>query len=192
MLSNLPEINTYSVSVKRFSNEGFSQLHILVAVLALLGGLTFYNSSIKQPQSSSRDAQILGSSQSIRESTDKTGLAVTVKSTGPTWDFYEFLCKSYEECASSLEAGYQMPVISGGQTEGHEILIEPSSDWKQYSYIKYYVKNAWGLNSSQFLPVEPVNLPGTKILTSPDGQSFAISSLAELASLANNTVVFSN
>ena len=192
MLSNLPEINTYSVSVKRFSNEGFSQLHILVAVLALLGGLTFYNSSIKQTQTASRDNQILGSSQSIRENTDKTGLVVTVKSTGPTWDFYEFLCKTYEECATSLEAGYQMPVISGGQTEGHEILIEPSSDWKQYSYIKYYVKNAWGLNSSQFLPVEPVNLPGTKILTSPDGQSFAVSSLEQLKSLANNSVVFSN
>jgi hypothetical protein len=78
------------------------------------------------------------------------GVIVKVSSKNGTWDMFEFLCKSESECIQSLKSGKQWGVVSGGSTDGHEVLVEKSPEWKDFKFVKVFVHSAWGSISREF------------------------------------------
>ncbi len=184
MLNYLPDKNSYSRTMLS-NNYGFSQFYVFAFALLLVAGFSMYRQN-----SLSKKQEVLGATQAPPVVARK-GFSVLVKSDGPTWDFYEFLCKSLEECRQSPEAGYQLPLISGGQTEGHEIIVEPNSNWSGYSHIKYYVKGGWGQGSPIFRLVTPTGINGTEV-GDFDGMTFVILPISSVKQGFDASAVISN
>lgn len=129
------------------SSQGFSHILVLIAFLAVVGAIGFFVS----PQKNNQD-EVLGSAQATSSAVTRSGFSVVVNSSESAWDFFEFLCTTYEECTQSLTSGFQLSIISGGPTQGYEIFVEPSRDWESYKFIKYYVKPTWTGSSALYTP----------------------------------------
>jgi hypothetical protein len=184
MLNYLPDKNSYSRTLLS-NNYGFSQFYVFALALLLVAGFSMYRQNAL-----SKKQDVLGVTQAA-PAVERKGFSVLVKSNGPTWDFYEFLCSSLEQCRQSPEAGYQLPLISGGQTEGHEIIVEPNSEWSRYTHIKYYVKGGWGQGSSEFKLITPSRIAGAE-LGDFDGMSYVILPITSVKQGFDASAVFSN
>ena len=184
MLNHLPDKNSYS-RVMLSNSYGFSQFYVFAFALLLVAGFSMYRQNAL-----SKKEEVLGVTQ-VAPVNERKGFSVMVKSNGPTWDFYEFLCKSLEECKSSPESGYQLPLISGGESEGHEIIVEPNGDWSGYNYIKYYVKGGWGQDSSNFRLATPTNIAGAQVGDFA-GMPFVIIPINSVRQGFDASAVFSN
>ena len=183
MLSYLPDKNSYS-RVK-LNNSGFSHFYIFIFALVLVSGFSIYRQS-----SISKKDKVLGESEKAIVN-ERNGFSVLVKSNGPTWDFYEYLCKSLDECKTAPESGYQLPLISGGLTEGHEIIVEPSNEWNGYKYLKFYVKGGWGQDFANFRLVNQPRINGTELGEFND-MSYVIVPVSSLKNTFDSSTVFSN
>jgi hypothetical protein len=150
----MPEAKNSSVLLQSSNSQGFSHIFVLIAFLGVVAAIGFFVS----PRNSNED-EVLGTAQATSSAVTRSGFSVVVNSQNNSWDFFEFLCSSYEECVESLTSGYQLSIISGGQTEGYEIFVEPSADWDSYKFIKYYVRPAWSGSQSVYSPktLEPVD-----------------------------------
>lgn len=184
MLNYLPDKNSYSRR-GHANNLGFSHFYVFAFALVLATGFSIYRHN-----SLLRKEETLGVAEEAPINIQR-GFSVLVKSDGPTWDFYEYLCKSLEECKSSPESGYQLPLISGGQTEGHEIIVEPNADWNGYSHIKYYVKSGWGQGAGNFGLSSKVAIGGAQI-GDFDGMTYVVLPISSVRSGFDTSTVFSN
>jgi len=79
----------------------------------------------------------------VSEKYAKSGFGVSVVSKSGTWDLYEYLCKTKDECEVSLTSGKNWGIVSGGETTEHDVMIEASDEWKGYKYLKLFVKPSW-------------------------------------------------
>lgn len=74
------------------------------------------------------------------DSIDKNGFLITVDSGGVPWELIEYLCVSEEECLESLNSGTRYGIVGGGAEEVSEIVVEYSPKWKNYPFMKFYIK----------------------------------------------------
>jgi hypothetical protein len=126
----------------RFQN-GFTLPVVLIFVLAFLAApLVFWFSSSKN--SSKSDVQ------GVESTMSKEGTYIQVTSQKGSWDLFEYLCKTKEECTDSLTSGKKWEAISGGTTSGSSIKINYSELWKDYTYLKVFVKPGWGGSTHSF------------------------------------------
>ncbi|MBP7927574.1 hypothetical protein KAZ57_00295 [Patescibacteria group bacterium] len=159
LYSSMPKINHLPSISATSTSDGFSHIFVLLSFLAVLGAAGFF----MRPQTSTNNQEVLGTAQATSSSAIRKGFSVMVVSTSGNWDFFEYLCSSYEECTESLTSGFQLSTISGGQTDGYEIFVEPSNDWNSYKFIKYYVKSGWTDSATQFTPSMTQDIQGAVI-----------------------------
>ena len=115
---------------------------IAFAVLILVAGSFAY---FKFPQLFSSVKGISTSSKPV-----SAGISITLTSENGGWDMQQYVCSTKEECAKSLTGGKRWQVLSGGATGSHDVTVSPSSEWKEGSYLKFFVKPAWGSFSRSF------------------------------------------
>lgn len=122
--------------------KGFSlPLILFIISLTIVGGIVyveFSQRSIEQVRGA-KDAGL-----------GMRGFSVNISSSGP-WDLYEYLCKDKEECVRSFSSGSVRTTMSGDTTLEHELVIPYSESWKDYDYIKIYVRPVWGTGQKDFL-----------------------------------------
>lgn len=117
-------------------------LLILLTLFAASGlGYISYSISTKNIKTDVQGASIV-------PKIDK-GFSILINSTD-TWDFFEYLCKTKEECENSLNSGKRNATVSGGATTNHEVVIAKSDDWNDFEFIKIYVRPGWGSRSNNF------------------------------------------
>jgi hypothetical protein len=92
----------------------------------------------------------------------QNGFSVRINSKDGTWDLYEYLCTTKDECASSLMSGRRVQIVSGGTVQNHDVAITSGSDWNSYKYAKVFVRSGWGSSAREF-KVESVGVvPGSE------------------------------
>lgn len=114
----------------------FLVLSVIISV-SLLGKNIQKSALVKQTVLSAKTTQ------------PEIGLKINVKSSG-SWDLLEYLCKTKTECSQNVESGRRTQTISGGASEGHEVLVVPDESWTNYTYLKVYIKPSWGAMSGKF------------------------------------------
>ncbi|HLD51369.1 MAG TPA: hypothetical protein VJB17_03500 [Patescibacteria group bacterium] len=77
---------------------------------------------------------------------------VEISSPSEVWELNEYLCKTSDECATSLDSGDKWGNLSGGPDALHEVVVVQDDKWEEYNYLKIYVRP--GL-SSQGTAYEP-------------------------------------
>ena len=129
---------------KRISQYGFTLPVVLIFVLVFLAApLVFWFKGTKNvEQSDVRGSESFSS---------KEGTYIQVTSEKGPWDLFEYLCKTKEECADSLTSGKKWEAISGGTTTGSSIKINYSELWKDFKYLKVFVKPGWGASTHSFV-----------------------------------------
>lgn len=88
--------------------------------------------------------------QGVKTRSDVKGVIVKVYSNYGTWDMAKYICKTKEECLSSLVSGKNLDTTSGGVVEEHFVTIEYSQDWNNYEFLKVFVKPGWGSQTRTF------------------------------------------
>lgn len=78
-----------------------------------------------------------------------SGIRVEIASSG-TWDLYQYLCVDREECIEGLDSGTAWGKVSGGSVKNYAVEIKSDYKWKNYSYLKLYVRSGWGSTSGLF------------------------------------------
>lgn len=152
----------------RHEERGFSAVLLSILVLAFLAVPAYYwvSNDAKDdfsPLQNVKGASVDGSTSGI------SGFSVSVVSDSSTWDLVEYLCKTADECLSSLTAGRRLGTVSGGATDLHEVVVEYSPEWQEYDYIKYYVRSGW-YSSGKLFKVDILgDLPGSSIHELNDG-----------------------
>jgi len=94
---------------------------------------------------------------------DVKGILVKVDSNYGNWDMSKYLCKSIDDCSSSLVSGKGLDTTSGGTIKDRDIAIEYTSDWADYSYLKIYVRSGWGSQVRDFKVTKLGNVSGMVI-----------------------------
>lgn len=149
--------------------KGYS-VPILLIVMSLLVALPvlFWVASNNFNFAQSADGSVKGTSTSQLSS--KPGLGITVTSEGGTWDLVEYACKTLDECNVSLSSGKRLGTVSGGIVENYQVTLLSSTDWDEYSFLKYYVRSAWGTGARGYKVLNAGNLQDSKIynMTSDD------------------------
>jgi hypothetical protein len=128
---------------KRIVQDGFTLPIVLIFVLAFLAAplVFWYTNSRSVTQPSVQGAQSTNS---------KEGTHIQVTSQNGAWDLVEYLCKTKDECTESLTSGKKWEAISGGVTSGSSIKINYSELWKDYQYLKVFVKPGWGTATKSY------------------------------------------
>ena len=80
----------------------------------------------------------------------KPGFGIEVVSNKGTWDMSVYLCKDKESCEVSLDSGLRWSTIGGGITPKKTVIIESQESWKDYKYVKVFVKPGWGSVNREF------------------------------------------
>ncbi len=128
---------------KRISQYGFTLPVVLIFVLAFLAApLVFWLKGSKGGE----QPNVQGS----ESFSSKEGTYIQVTSEKGPWDLFEYLCKTKEECVESLTSGKKWEAISGGTTVGSSIKINYSELWKDFKYLKVFVKPGWGVSTHSF------------------------------------------
>ncbi|OGC56599.1 hypothetical protein A3H26_01760 [candidate division WWE3 bacterium RIFCSPLOWO2_12_FULL_36_10] len=104
----------------------------------------------------------------VNEKYTKSGFAVSVISKSGTWDLYEYLCKTKDECEVSLNSGKNWGIVSGGETTGHEVMIEASDEWKDYKYLKLFAKPSWLGSDTGYRVIETGDITASEIVKFTD------------------------
>ena len=154
--------------------KGFAQPYLILAVLVIVGvGIAIF--------AGSQDLAgfVLGA-KSHKENiyqNNVEGLKVTVISPSSSWDLLQYLCKTRNECETSLTSGKWWATVSGAPTteDGHEVFIEKSDGWSGYPYIKLYAKSSGGVTYRTLDSQDPYFVADTT-LASPTNYVFVANS----------------
>ncbi|MBU0649719.1 hypothetical protein KJ605_00745 [Patescibacteria group bacterium] len=144
--------------------KGFAHPYLLLAGLVVVGaGLIVYTSS------KNLAGLVLGTTKRneniYQRKTD--GVKVTVISPNSSWDLVQYLCENRDECQTSPTSGKWWAAVSGAPTpqEGHEVFIQKSDGWQDYSYLKIYAKSAKGAVYQTLETGQSYHLVETSLLT---------------------------
>ena len=142
--------------------KGFSipTVFVLVAFLVLIPVLFWF---VINGVDFSKSDNVRGTS-TVNEKNIKPGLGISVVSKSGTWDLYEYMCKTKDECEASLTSGRNWGIVSGGETAGHEVMIEASDEWKDYKYVKLFVKPSWLGSDNGYKVMETGGIPLSEIV----------------------------
>jgi hypothetical protein len=91
------------------------------------------------------------------------GVLVRVDSNYGNWDMVQYLCKDKETCATSLISGKGLDTTSGGQVKNRDVAIEYTLDWKDFQYLKIYVRSGWGSQVREFNVSRIGSVPGMTV-----------------------------
>ena len=129
--------------------KGFSVSFVVIfIVLFIATPIIFWWATAKNNFSVQNDIKGASTYDSIQS---KNGLLIEISSKQGTWDLFEYLCKTKEECVSSLLGGKRWGTVSGGTTsENHQVIIESSDEWDNNKYLKLFVKSGWGSPERKF------------------------------------------
>lgn len=134
--------------------RGFSAPLLLILISGILIGSFFvYSKTV-----SSNNVQ--GISTESAE-TLKQGLQLSIVSGNSSWEMLKYLCKTEDECLENLDSGKRLDKMSGSPTELRDISLTPDDAWKEYSYLKVYVRSSLDLINSGFRVLSLGNVPGT-------------------------------
>lgn len=145
--------------------KGFASpiLVLLLIIVFLLAGFWFFTNDINVSSS----AQIQGVS--TLASGARSGLGVSVASESGNWDLYEYLCVTAEECKQALTSGKRWGTVGGGAAALHQVEIEASAEWENYTHLKIFVKPSWQNISSQYKVLGLGDVPGSEVVKLSDG-----------------------
>lgn len=91
------------------------------------------------------------------------GVLVRIDSNYGNWDMVKYLCKDKEACEVSLISGKGLDTTSGGQVKNRDVAVEYTSEWKDYQYLKIYVRPGWGSQVREFNVSKIGSVPGMTI-----------------------------
>jgi hypothetical protein len=91
------------------------------------------------------------------------GLYVTVDSNSGTWDLNSYLCKTRSGCLESLTTGEKLETKSAGRAIRYEVDLVYQDSWKDYSFLKIFVKSGWGAQTKVFKVINPGTVPDTSL-----------------------------
>jgi len=156
-------------------SKGFAHPYVLIVALVLIGaGVAVFTGS------QNLSGLVLGAKnrkENIYQD-NTNGFKVTVISKNTSWDLLQYLCKTREECETSVTSGKWWATISGAATtkDGHEVFIERSDNWADYRFLKIAVREA-GLGKSYLVP-------------DSSGQYYLYDLSADVASSNPSSIVF--
>lgn len=101
--------------------------------------------------------------QGVSIKSDTKGVLVRVDSNYGNWDMAKYLCKDKETCEVSLISGKGLDTTSGGQVKNGDVAVEYTADWKDYQYLKIYVRSGWGSQVRDFSVSKIGSVPGMTI-----------------------------
>lgn len=132
---------------------------ILIAFLVALP-ITFWVVS----KSLSEDASVKGAA-TIEEQNAKPGFLVNIVANSGGWELVEYVCTSLDQCTSSATSGSRWASVGGGQTAGHQVVVDYSGDLESYTYMKLLVKSGWGDSLKSFKISDAGAVPNSKTYT---------------------------
>lgn len=165
------------------NQRGYSVPAFLILLLLLVAVPVLYWVSTNDLSASSQDVRGASTTGSILA---KPGFKISVSSKANTWDLVEFLCKSLEECTDSLTSGRRLGTVSGGAADMHEIVVEYTSEWDDYKYIKYFVRSGWYSQSQPFDVVDVGEIPGAEVYNISEGMQTYQTVIAPTSSLESS------
>jgi hypothetical protein len=82
----------------------------------------------------------------------RNGVEINVVSLMGSFDLYQFVCPSKEECEKELLGGKKYAVVSGGKSDeaGKSIFVENSDLLDEFEYMKIFVRSGWGSASTPY------------------------------------------
>ena len=101
--------------------------------------------------------------QGVSVKSNVKGILVRVDSNYGNWDMVKYLCTDKDTCETSLISGKGLDTTSGGQIANRDIAVEYTSDWKDYQYLKIYVRSGWGSQVREFNVSKIGSVPGMTI-----------------------------
>jgi hypothetical protein len=124
-------------------SKGFAQPLLIITIVAVLG-LSFallytrgdFSKDVKGTSTASADT--------------KPGFSVSIVSTGGMWELSKVLCLTEDECSNNFSGGKKIGSIGGGETDSHTLSIQYSPDWKDYKFMKIFVKPSWNSSTRNF------------------------------------------
>jgi hypothetical protein len=125
--------------------KGFAR-PLLLILLFLVIALPLTYKVVSNRINSTKSENVKGSS-SVNE---KPGFSVRIVSADGTWELIQYVCVTQEECTSGLTSGKRVGSVGGGATELQEIFVPTAPEWKDYKYIKYFVKPGWSSTQRVF------------------------------------------
>lgn len=156
---------------------------IVIALLLLVIPAYFF---IETNNFNSSSSENIRGAQTVGDAYAKPGFSVSITAQAATWDLVEYMCKSLDECISSVTAGSRLGTVSGGTTDLHEVIISYSDEWKDYEYIKFYVRSGWYTEGGMFKVIDLGEVPGSDIYTLSDGTNNYEAVIAPISSLTKN------
>jgi hypothetical protein len=157
-------------------NKGFSLPIVLIVALFLSLPVMFFVFS-----SRSSMPKVKGVA-----TTSNVGFDVQISSGKGTWDLFEFLCTTKEECSSSLTSGKRLETISGGQVKTYDVVVEPDQAWNEYKYIKLFVKPGWGSPFRTFTVANKAQIPNVEFVTLTEGNGSYNAIIIPISSVQNS------
>lgn len=112
---------------------------ILCVFLILPVAFWFFNSNVDK-----------GDVQGAKVKSDSKGVIIKVSSNYGTWEMSKYLCKTKDECLLSLTSGKSLDTIGGGVVENQDVAILYDESFKEYSFLKVFIKPAWGSQARNF------------------------------------------
>lgn len=112
---------------------------ILCVFLILPVAFWFFNSKIDE-----------GTVQGAKVKSDSKGVIIKVSSNYGTWEMSKYLCKTKDECLLSLTSGKSLDTVGGGVVENQDVAILYDQSFKDYAFLKVFIKPAWGSQARNF------------------------------------------
>jgi len=91
-----------------------------------------------------------GSVRGAKIKSDSKGVIVKVSSNYGTWEMSKYLCKTKDECLLSLTSGKSLDKVGGGVVENQDVAVLYDQSFKDYSFLKVFIKPAWGSQARNF------------------------------------------
>jgi hypothetical protein len=129
--------------------KGFAR-PLLLVILLLIIALPLTYKAVSKIIVSTKSEEVKGTT-TVNE---KPGFSVKVISSKGTWELIQYACTTQEECTSGITSGKRLESIGGGTTASQDIFIPAVPEWKDYKYIKYFVKPGWGSTQRNFKVIE--------------------------------------
>uniref|UniRef100_A0A7C4XNM5 Uncharacterized protein n=1 Tax=candidate division WWE3 bacterium TaxID=2053526 RepID=A0A7C4XNM5_UNCKA len=142
--------------------RGISAPLLLILIAGLIVGSFFVYKISKNPQNN-----VYGVNTQADNS--EMGLQISVVSGNTSWEMLKYLCVSESDCLESLDAGRRLSKLSGSPTELRDVSVVPEDFWKEFKFLKVYVRSSLNLMGGGFDVLSQGEVPGTLIKKIPFG-----------------------
>lgn len=165
-------------------SKGFAQPLLIITIVAILG-LSFallytrgdFSKDVKGTSTASGDA--------------KPGFSMNIISTGGMWELSKVLCVTEEECSKTFNGGKKLGSIGGGETDFHTLTIQYLPEWRDYKFMKIFVKPSWNSAARSYKVVSLGDITGSVKKTFSEGDAL-IFSIEEISSDFKVSATFSD